>query len=396
MDLTLIPNRTGDIGQFQLGGWQTTREAASGLVSEVLIYDRVLSYGEINALQYYLNNKYGLQDDAPVRGPVDTSSEGDFEIRYASWPDSSGNRVTKTRTVQVIPAPGSPEINMLGDPVVQHEAGIPYQDEGAALIDGDGNTLDPSLIEVVGTPSGNESGEYIITYNFQDSQGRPAVERIRVVSVVDTTPPAITLLGDAVIKVEKDALVEDPGATASDLVDGEFTLPDPLKYTAGALDVVGFMNQSNDALMNIDGNQGLLATDPVGESTIYSGTLELFNDGQFRAVAPSINRNDQYQVLFRGFFNAPTDGQYEFGNGDIDDRMAFWVDLDQDGIFEATGDLGSESFVSNWRNGYRKVNLSKGLYPVAILFMEYTSGARFQPSVQLPGGLRSVIYPRMG
>ena len=102
----------------------------------------------------------------------------------------------------------------------------------------------PSLIEVFGT-KGNESGDYIITYNFQDSQGRPAVERIRVVSVVDTTPP--TLLGDAVIKVEKDALVEDPGATASDLVDGEFTLPDPLKYTAGALDVVGFMNQSNDA-----------------------------------------------------------------------------------------------------------------------------------------------------
>ncbi|MEL0120013.1 MAG: immunoglobulin-like domain-containing protein, partial [Opitutae bacterium] len=295
VDLTLIPNRTGDIGQFQLGGWQTTREAASGLVSEVLIYDRVLSYGEIDALQYYLNNKYGLQDDAPVRGPVDTSSESDFEIRYAVV-DSSGNRVTKTRTVQVILAPGSPVINMLGDPVVQHEAGIPYQDEGAALIDGDGNTLDPSLIEVVGTPSGNESGEYIISYNFQDSQGRPAVQRIRVVSVVDTTPPAITLLGDAVIKVEKDALVEDPGATASDLVDGEFTLPDPLKYTAGALDVVGFMNQSNDALMNIDGNQGLLATDPVGESIIYSGTLELFNDGQFRAVAPSINRNDQYQV----------------------------------------------------------------------------------------------------
>ena len=175
MDLTFIPNRTGDIGQFQLGGWQTTREAASGLVSEVLIYDRVLSYGEIDALQYYLNNKYGLQDDAPVRGPVDTSSEGDFEIRYAVV-DSSGNRVTQTRTVQVIPAPGSPTINMLGDPVVQHEAGIPYQDEGAALIDGDGNTLDPSLIEVFGTPSGNESGDYIITYNFQDSQGRPAVE----------------------------------------------------------------------------------------------------------------------------------------------------------------------------------------------------------------------------
>ena len=60
------------------------------------------------------------------------------------------------------------------------KVGIPYQDEGAALIDGDGNSLDPSLIEVVGTPSGNESGEYIITYNFVDQQGRPAVERIRV------------------------------------------------------------------------------------------------------------------------------------------------------------------------------------------------------------------------
>ena len=65
----------------------------------------------------------------------------------------------------------------------------------------------------------------------------------------------------------------------------------------------------------------------VGESTIYSGTLELFNDGQFRTV-PSINRNDQYQVLFGGFFNAPTDGQYEFGNGDIDDPIASgWISI---------------------------------------------------------------------
>ena len=118
-----IPNRTGDIGQFQLGGWQTTREAASGLVSEVLIYDRVLSYGEIDALQYYLNNKYGLQDDAPVRGRLILPLRVTLKFATLLWTHLA-MRNPNPHCPSYSP-PGSPTINMLGDPVVQHEAGIP-------------------------------------------------------------------------------------------------------------------------------------------------------------------------------------------------------------------------------------------------------------------------------
>ncbi|MFA5015028.1 MAG: immunoglobulin-like domain-containing protein, partial [Actinomycetota bacterium] len=39
----------------------------------------------------------------------------------------------------------------------------------------------------------------------------------------DTAPPVITLIGKSSIEVELDSIYEDPGATASDDVDGDIT-----------------------------------------------------------------------------------------------------------------------------------------------------------------------------
>ena len=40
-------------------------------------------------------------------------------------------------------------------------------------------------------------GSYQVTYNITDTNLNPATEIIRTVNVVDTTPPVITLTGNA-------------------------------------------------------------------------------------------------------------------------------------------------------------------------------------------------------
>ena len=45
----------------------------------------------------------------------------------------------------------------------------------------------------------------------------------RTVTVVDTTNPVLTLLGDANMSQAKDSAWVDPGATASDSLDGNLT-----------------------------------------------------------------------------------------------------------------------------------------------------------------------------
>jgi len=91
-----------------------------------------------------------------------------------------------------------PTLTLLGDPLVSHECGAPYTDPGASAeddIDGDIS----ADIQVTGSVDSATPGEYTLTYNVSDSSGNPATPVSRTVTVEDTTPPQITLLGDPLL-----------------------------------------------------------------------------------------------------------------------------------------------------------------------------------------------------
>jgi len=69
----------------------------------------------------------------------------------------------------------------------------------------------------------NAPGIYIVTYTVTNSFDIPAQEAIRTVTVADTTPPVITLLGSPSVMVECRGNYIDPGATAQDACDGDLT-----------------------------------------------------------------------------------------------------------------------------------------------------------------------------
>ena len=77
-----------------------------------------------------------------------------------------------------------------------------------------------------GTFDISTAGTYIISYNVSDAAGNAAtqVERTIIVSAAaDTTPPVITLTGSSTINLTVGDTFTDPGATATDDIDGNIT-----------------------------------------------------------------------------------------------------------------------------------------------------------------------------
>ena len=58
-------------------------------------------------------------------------------------------------------------------------------------------------------------------YNVTDESGNSAIESVRLVKVVDSTGPDITIIGDTAVTVPYGVEFLDPGATAFDIVDGD-------------------------------------------------------------------------------------------------------------------------------------------------------------------------------
>ena len=81
-----------------------------------------------------------------------------------------------------------------------------------------------SAITVTGTVDVNSTGTYVLAYSVSDAAGNE-VNATRTVTVSDTTDPVVTLLGDANVTHAKGAAWVDPGATASDTLDGNPTNP---------------------------------------------------------------------------------------------------------------------------------------------------------------------------
>jgi formylglycine-generating enzyme required for sulfatase activity len=115
----------------------------------------------------------------------------------------------------------NPELELFGGAGITREAGQPWAEPGVAAHDvRDGNLT--TSVTVSGTVDVNSTGTYLLTYSVADAAGNE-VNATRTVTVSDTTDPVVTLLGDANVTHAKDVAWVEPGATASDTLDGNLT-----------------------------------------------------------------------------------------------------------------------------------------------------------------------------
>jgi hypothetical protein len=159
--------------------------------------------------------------NANVSGTVDTSILGTYTITY-DYTDPSGNdAIQVSRTVEVVDTT-PPVITLDGADIITIQAGSVYTDAGATFSDNldlvgtitvAGDTFDTSVL-----------GEYTITFDAVDTEGNNALQVIRTVTVVDTTPPVIVITGGNSIEIALNGTFNEPTVTLTDNYDADVDL----------------------------------------------------------------------------------------------------------------------------------------------------------------------------
>ena len=158
---------------------------------------------------------------------------GVYTIKYNTSDDAGNNAIEVTRTVTVVDTT-IPVITPNGDLTVTHQTGTQYIDSGATASD----TLDGAIavdtqfydnngnVVLINTLK-TTAGVYTVRYNATDANGNLALERIRIVTVVDTTIPVITINGES-------NLIHQAGTTYTDM---GASVNEDIVVTTGTVDV---------------------------------------------------------------------------------------------------------------------------------------------------------------
>lgn len=134
-------------------------------------------------------------------------------------------------TVTVANDMTSPVITLLGDSPMLVAYGSVFTDPGATASDNVDGDITAKIV-VTGSVNTAAVGSYPLTYKVTDLAGNVTVV-IRTVNVTDQTKPVITMNGTSPMTVVRFDPFTDPGATATDNLDGDLT---------GAIVVTGIVN----------------------------------------------------------------------------------------------------------------------------------------------------------
>ncbi|HET9326019.1 MAG TPA: immunoglobulin-like domain-containing protein [Candidatus Eisenbacteria bacterium] len=132
--------------------------------------------------------------------------------------DALGNEASTSTSVSVVDQT-PPSVALLGANPVVLEAGAAYAEPGANATDNCAGALPVSVSGAVNT---SQPGSYTLTYTANDGNGNSA-NATRTVNVVDTTAPVMALNGGTPVTVECHTSFNDPGALATDIVDGDLS-----------------------------------------------------------------------------------------------------------------------------------------------------------------------------
>ena len=160
-------------------------------------------------------------------GTVNSHQPGSYTLHY-EYTDLAGNQAIPLQRIVSVVDVTEPILTLIGDANLQHEVGSPYFDQGAKWSDAqDGN----GSVNAVGLVNFEKPGIYSLTYDFTDSAGNKAKTIRRIVTVIDSVPPEIILIGSSNVTHPKGEPYEDLGAYWTDNFDGN-----------GTVQTIGFVN----------------------------------------------------------------------------------------------------------------------------------------------------------
>ena len=162
-----------------------------------------------------------LTGNIVVSNPVDVFKADTYQVTY-DVKDTQGNPALQVVRTVIIEDHVPPVIEFIGDAELETQAGYEFTDPGVKATDNLDGDLATRLI-TDSTVNANVPGEYSIKYLVKDRVGNKAEVKVRKVRVVDTEGPVIALKGEPTVQLEAGGSYEEPGASASDRVEGDLT-----------------------------------------------------------------------------------------------------------------------------------------------------------------------------
>lgn len=150
-----------------------------------------------------------------IKNTVDIWRLGQYEVVWSCF-DSYGRQASETRTVHVVDTT-PPVVSLLGPVTVVLEVGSFYEEDGASCTDISNVTLIPPRLDL--EVNFFVVGSYDTVWGCEDVSGNMA-NRTRVINVVDTTPPNLSLIGSNSLVALVGMRFEDPGAICMDAAEG--------------------------------------------------------------------------------------------------------------------------------------------------------------------------------
>jgi|GEM_PF-3501722 len=160
---------------------------------------------------------------------IDLHTVDSYTVTY-NVSDASGNAATAIRrTVNVVDTT-APVLHLTGSPAVDVEVHTGYTDAGATATDNyDAASAITALVKSNNNIDLHKVGSYKVTYTVTDANGNVAEAIERVVNVVDTTAPVITVSGSNPVDTEVHLKYVDAGATATDNYDADDAITAAIK-----------------------------------------------------------------------------------------------------------------------------------------------------------------------
>lgn len=291
---------------------------------------------------------------------------------------------------------------------------------------------------VTGTGPLNVTGGSVTT-SAAVTAGALNVTGGRLTTSGSLTAASATVAGDATLRISNTANVAG-GTTVNDRgtleVNGASYTGGPIALNGGSLEAVGGVTNLSNVAVNgstptitqnaltarlypnfvrpaggFGTDQGLLNT--FTEKAAFTTTLGAkdFNFGPNSAGDAAIAsyfgtsgaNTGAFTMTFTGLFTAKETGLHSFKESIVDDNAAFWVDLNQNGIFELNGSAGSEKLATQGCCGPNadptvsvgsSANLTAGQsYRVAIVLEDTGGGGSLAARFSTPSLAEAFINP---
>ncbi|WP_339981198.1 bacterial Ig-like domain-containing protein [Lactiplantibacillus plantarum] len=272
-------------------------------------------------------------NDVTITGEVNTMVPGDYQITYTYG--------SQTQTITVTVKENQASLNLYQNHATVHTDGQGTstwqpQSNFQNATDSDGQTLDWSAIEVVGTPDWTTAGDYRLTYQFTDKTGQLVTATMTVTVVIEEADEQAESqsdlqIHDSTITVGESWQPSDNLVLATDVNGGELSLAD--------LVVTGTVDTNQAGVYQVTYQY----TDASGQvfTRVATVTVVAASDGDTNTEQPgATNTNEDVNGGSTGSIDG--DDQAEIPTDDADQMEGDAADVDANAVIDdATPAVGT-------------------------------------------------------